>query len=267
MIQGRSLAQVDPLIEKVLQAAPAILADGAGNKAVAESLAETLVTAMESGETVSAERHIHELLLLVNSRPTQPSETASFQLSSWLDRQKGLGGLKPTGPVTRALAASLDETWIVALDGVVYAVDSVDKVSETYAGRTWTWREVILVRLRDGVFSSLTCEEDDGVEFSHAIAQLTLKDLNIDARKAWQMMEDEEGRLQYQGRTFEVFDSGTAVYARGRTGEKEEYDYVSLQEPGGLYIDLEDWGDEVEAFLIEHIDSRRLLFATRGVRH
>lgn len=240
----------DEALMRVLDAAPSILAQTDAGLPTLKSLSEVLSPALHGAPSLDDVRrvrqNVEELLLLAHGLPSEETRKSVEPLKAWLGRMKAMTPLAQLGPTSALTVQHLRPGDHILADGVLHLVDSVDFYREEYMGQRWEWHEASLTRSSDFVKTSLAWEVDDGLEFSMPVASPSLAEAGLNLNKARSLIEEEEGRVSWNGKTFVVQDGGTALFYRGGAGPGEEFDYISLSEPGGLWMDIEDWGDEVE---------------------
>jgi hypothetical protein len=137
---------------------------------------------------------------------------------------------------------------VIHLSGIGKEMEDFDlKVvaKHTYRQGESSWYELECDRGEDKVWIDM--EEDDELELAICLKKLKLRDVPITKEELVKMDDDEEGQIQYDGTTFYLDDSDSAVFYRysdDKNADKFYYwDFES--DSGDKFIGIEQWSNGV----------------------
>ena len=146
----------------------------------------------------------------------------------------------------------------------LYKVEEMHRYTEGKKEK-WQWFELKLFCAQTAEILYLEWEEDDELEVNICTKNvLKLKDIGITAERLWEIDDEEEGSLVYNGKTYEYEESDKAKFYRNMGNEGEEYYYWDF-ETGKTSIGIECWDkSSFDVNLSESIDLDRITIISKG---
>ncbi len=123
------------------------------------------------------------------------------------------------------------------------------------------WHELELYSLSNGDTVYLEWEKDDEIEISLNQPAISLREIGKTTEEIEKMSEEDEGSIQYGGRTYHYDDDYPATYVRGGTGQGEPVYTYDFETPDERWcLSVEEWGDEkagyeYEVYVSEYLEA------------
>jgi hypothetical protein len=113
----------------------------------------------------------------------------------------------------------------------------------TYRQGESSWYELECDRGEDKVWIDM--EEDDELELAICLKKLKLRDVPVSKEDLVKMDDDEEGQIQYDGTTFYLDDSDSAVFYRYSDDKNaDKFYYWDFEaDSGDKFIGIEQWSN------------------------
>lgn len=135
---------------------------------------------------------------------------------------------------------------VIHLTGIGSSMEDFDlKViaKHTYREGESSWYELECDKGTDKVWIDM--EEDDELELAISLRMLKLRELGLTKDDLDEMDDDEEGKFEFEGQTYWLEDSDSAVFYRYSDDKNaEKFYYWDFEaESGDKFIGVEKWSD------------------------
>lgn len=170
----------------------------------------------------------------------------------WQHQQKAQGALlkakEPFKPYSKdeLRIENVGAGAVIQLTGIGSDMDDCDlKViaKHTYREGESSWYELECDKGEEKVWIDL--EEDDELELAITLRQLKLRDIGLSKDDLIRMDDDEEGKFDFEGQTYWLEDSDSAIFYRYSDDKNaEKFYYWDFEAEGGRnFIGVEKWTD------------------------
>lgn len=257
--QIAGVAAVQPELNWVLDRLFEVAARINGGGSVVEALRETIAhrlrpaaLADDAAGVEAAKAPLEEVIALLSLSRDANDEATTRTVKAARHRIQSLGAAQPGERPLEELKAGD----ALRIDGRPYLVTDRHRYAEEYQGRTWSWRELVLIDGRTGARASLDLEKDDEWEAWLEVERPTLDALGIEPRALQRFDDEEAGSVALGGVRFRYADSGEALFYAQGGPDSERFAYWEFEAPSGRdLIAVEKWDEaRYEVFRMRKVD-------------